>query len=124
MALLKLTEGELRGIIKKIIIESYNKKSMNEANGLNPTHLEANLETPDGLAYSVKAIVYPDENGYYEVGDYSLIPGSYEEEFKNEIENYILNNETEVEQGIVDQVNENDEIAQSEHDEYNPEEQY
>jgi len=123
MARIKLTEGELRNIIKKVINESFSKKPINEASGLQTQHMVADLETPDGLAYSVDAILYPYPDGSYEVGDYKLADGSYEEQFKEEIENYILNNETQVEQGIVDQADQNDEYAQSEHDEYNPEEQ-
>lgn len=124
MAQLKLTENELRLVVRKIIAES--KKKITEDIGATPEQVEVRLNTPEGFEFTIKGEVYayePDEeypNGSFDVGDYSLVDGSYEPEYKGDIEDFILNNEQEIEQELVDQVKQNDQYAEDEPNEYDP----
>jgi hypothetical protein len=114
MARIKLTEGELRNIIKKII---------NESSSSIRSKVYTDLTTDDGIEFTVQGIVekYPREGEYTVEDNYDI---DTEPQFRADVENYVNNNEELVKQALVDAADKNDEYAQSEHDEYNPEEQY
>ena len=83
MAKISLTEEELRGVVRKIIKEGYNKN----------IESEADLETDEGIEFSVGGDVdYTSLDDPFTLHEYWLIDGTYDPQFKNEIENYMTNN--------------------------------
>jgi hypothetical protein len=130
MAKIKLTEGELRGIIRNVISELNSKKRMNEMPNIPfkgkriPSEYE--LETPEGIKFVVMANVNSLGNGNYEIGDddYWLVENSYSPEEEQLIKEYLEYNKEDVEQEIVNQAHRNYEIERDYHDEYRPEDRY
>jgi hypothetical protein len=119
MAKIKLTESELRGIIRKIISERQNK--INESN--NKRIVNVDFETDEFIPFTISAKIY-NTNGSYEltdIDDYWLSEGSFDPMFKTEIEEWIINNETKVENKILDVASDEDDTFDDNQTEYNPE---
>lgn len=108
MAIIKLSENELRDIIRKVISES----KINESYGVD---VEIDLETDDYIPFSISGKIYNDM-----VEDYSLIQGSYDPVFEQEINQWMLNNDDKIKDLLFDKAIEMDEISYDETNEYNP----
>lgn len=83
MAKISLTEDELRSVVRKIIKEGYHKS----------IEAESDLETDEGIEFSVGGDVdYTSLDDPFTLHEYWLIDGTYDPQFKTDIENYIANN--------------------------------
>lgn len=127
MAQIKLTEEELRGIIRNVISESNSKKRISEMPNIPfkgkriPSEYE--LETPENIKFIVKGYIEKDGDDYYRIGDddYWLAGGPYTPEEEQLIREYMEYNKEDVEQEIVNQAEQNDNIDRDSHNEYTPE---
>ena len=117
MAKIKITESEIRSLIKRVIKETTNMQSE-----IVETEIEnAELLNGEIASFGLSANITKYSDGEYDINKYKLAQDSYNPQLKKEIEEWVMDNQDFVDEKLIQQFEIDNEIAYDEHNEYNPE---
>lgn len=116
MAKIKLTESELRNLIKKVINES----SPTPTTTVQIELEDVELENGEYASFGITGKLYYYKDGDYDIDNLWLTEGSYDVDLEIEIEKWISDNRNIIIEKIFEQAKIDDEIAYDQAHEYDP----